>query len=97
MSYPLTDLLLVTVCFIFAIIMIVEAIIILRSKKPIVPIPSQILYWISTRFSSNEKTTQRFAGKNTPENVRTYAKMDLISGIALFIACAFYLNWMLSH
>ena len=97
MSSHLTDLPLLIVCFVLAIAMTFEGIVILRSKKKIIPLSSKFMYWITMRFANQAETTQKFAKQNTPENIHSYAIMSLIPGGSLAIACIFYLNWMLSH
>ena len=97
MSSHLTDLPLLIVCFVLAIAMLVEGIVILRSKKKITPLSSKLMYWLTIRFANKEETAQKFAKQNTPENIHSYAIMSLISGGFLLIASLFYLNWLLSH
>jgi hypothetical protein len=97
MSNHLGDLSLLTLCFLLAIEMTVEGILLLRSKKPTVPISSRVIYWASGKLIGKEETIRRFGKQNTPENVRAYAAMALISGGSLFLAGVVYLNWMLSH
>ena len=98
MNIPLTDLTFLIVCFILAIAMTVEGIVLLRSKKKIIPLTSTIMLWITIRSGGDkEEIRQKFAKQNSPDNIHSYAIMSLISGVTLIIACIFYLNWLLSH
>ncbi len=78
----------------FGIAMITEGYLILKLQRQLVPLPTRILYWISVGVSGKEKSAQRFAGKTTPENLRTYAVFALVFGISLLVSSFVYLNWV---
>jgi hypothetical protein len=97
MSNHLSDLPLLILCFLLAVEMTAEGVLILRSKKPTVPLSSRMIYWASGKLIGKEQTIQRFGKQNTPENLRAYATMALVSGGSLLLAGIVYLNWILSH
>ena len=79
------------VALIFGSMMIVEAIIILRNQRQVVPIPTRIVVWLGSKVVGREKISQRFAGNNTPENMRMYAYVALFFGMALLVSGGVYL------
>lgn len=80
----------------FGIAMIVEGFIIVKMQKQIIPLPTKLLYWVSVRLSGVEKSQSRFAGKTSPDDLRTYAFFALVFGSALTLTSLIYLNSILS-
>jgi hypothetical protein len=97
MSIPINNLALFSLAFLFGITMITEGFLIVKLQRQLVPLPSKILYWIGAGVIGKEKSAQKFAGKNTPENLHTYAVVTLMFGATLIISSLIYLNWMLSQ
>ena len=95
MSLTANHLPLLFLSVIFGIAMITEGYLIIKSRRQIIPLPTRILYWISVGLSGREKSKQRFAGKTTPENLRTYAIFALFFGISLLVSSFVYLNWVI--
>jgi hypothetical protein len=79
------------ISLIFGITMIIEGFYIIMVKQQTVPIPSKILFWIGIGLVGREKSTQKFTGKNTPENLHTYAIFVLIFGASLIVSSFIYL------
>lgn len=97
MSYLLNYLALFSLSLFFGITMIIEGFLIVKLHKQIIPLPSKLLYWVGVGLIGKEKSNQRFTGKNTPENLRTYAIITLIFGTSLVLSSFIYLNWFLSQ
>jgi hypothetical protein len=97
MAIPLDNLSLFLFSLLIGITMLVEGYLIARFQKQIIPLPAKILYWIGRGTIGKEKSVQKFTGKTTPENLRTYAIFDLGFGFCLTISSLIYLNWMLSQ
>ena len=89
MSYPLNNLPLLFVALIFGTLMMIEGVVIVRSQRQVIPIPTRILVFIGTGLVGREKISQRFTSNNTPENLRTYAYFDLVFGTALLLSASF--------
>ncbi len=96
MSYSLNSLPLFFPSMIVGATMMLEGFLIVILRKHIVPLPTRILYWISLGLFGKEKTSQSFAGKDTPRNLRTYAFFALFLGVCLIISSFIYLNSMLA-
>ena len=97
MGHYLNQLPLVFVAVIFGIAMLGESYSILKLHKQITPLPSMILYWIGVGLVGKEKSARSFAGKNTPENLRTYAFFTLVFGVALLFSGFISLNGFLAQ
>jgi hypothetical protein len=93
---PFNYLPLFSLSLIFGIAMIIEGFLIVKLRKQIIPLPSRVLYWIGVGLIGKEKSTQKFTGKTTPENLRTYAVIALIFGVSVVISSFVYLNSILS-
>ena len=96
MNIPLYSLALLLLSLSIGITMIVEGFVIVKLQKQIIPLPSKVLYWVGAGLVGKEKSAQRFAGKTTPENLRTYANFVVFFGSALIISSFIYLNWLLT-
>jgi hypothetical protein len=97
MSYPLSQLVLFSFSVLIGTTMLSEGFLIVKMQKAIIPIPSKILYWIGVGLIGKEKSTKWFAGKNTPESLRTYAFFALFFGTSLLVSSFIYLNWMVTQ
>jgi len=71
--------------------MIFEGLCVVKFQKKIIPLPTRILSWIGVLLVGREKSTQWFAGKNTAENLRTYAIFALVLGTLLVVSGFTYL------
>lgn len=76
--------------------LLVEAALILKNPAGRLPIPAQLLRWVLLGMLGPEKTMRRFAGQNTPQQLRTYAIFAAIFGSGLLLASFIHLNWLLS-
>jgi hypothetical protein len=91
MNLPFDNLLLFSLAFLMGITMITEGLLIVKLQKQIIPLPSRILNWISVGLVGKEKSTQRFTGKITPENLRTYAIFVLVFGGSVILSSLIYM------
>lgn len=96
MSIPFDNLAQFSLPLLFGVIMMIEGFFIGILHKPLTPLPSRILYWIGVGLIGKEKSAERFAGKNTPENLRTYAIFVLFFGACLIVSSFIYLNAILA-
>lgn len=91
MSFPLSNSIFFSLSLIAAIAMMVEGCFIVLLKKQITPFPIRILLGLSALVAGNEKALQRFSGKTSPKDLRSYASYVLIFGLLIFISCFVYL------
>lgn len=91
MSSPLTHYLVFSLSFIAAIAMIVEGCLIVLLKKQITPLPTWILYGLGVLVVGNEKSSQRFLGRTSLKDLRTYASCGLTFGTIILISSFIYL------
>jgi len=96
MSIPFTHFVQFFLALLFGIAMLVEGILIGILHKQTTPLPSKILYWISVGLVGKEKSMQRFSGKNTPENLRTYTCFVFFFGILVTASSFVYLNGIIA-
>jgi uncharacterized membrane protein YeaQ/YmgE (transglycosylase-associated protein family) len=96
MNIPFINLAQFFLPLLFGITMIVEAFLIGILHKQITPLPSKILYWIGVGLIGKEKSTQRFTGNNTPENLKTYSIVVSFLGLCLIVSSFVYLNGILA-
>ena len=53
--------------------MLVEGCMIVVLKKQIIPLPTRVLYGLGALVVGKERSRQRFSGKISPEDLRSYA------------------------
>ena len=92
MNTPLINLALFTLALSFGAAMLIEGVLIGLLHRQMIPLPSKVLYWIGAGLIGKEKSTRRFAGNHTPENLRTYAIIVLFFGTCLIVSSFIYLN-----
>jgi hypothetical protein len=97
MNLSIDHLSLLSLSVFFGLVMLLEGSLIVLLHKTIIPLPTKILYWVSVGLIGKQKSNSKFTGKNTPENLRTYAVFTLTGGAAVLIASLFYLNWILTR
>lgn len=95
MNIPFSHLAQLSLSLLLGLIMLMEGILMGILRRQIVPIPSRVLFWISIGLIGKEKSIQRFAGKNTPENLHTYGMIVLFLGACVIVSCFIYLNGIL--
>ncbi len=91
MGSNLSHYLLFSLSLIAAIAMIVEGSLILFLKKQITPFPSKILFGLGVLLMGNEKSRQRFSGRTSPRDLRSYGAYTLVFGAIILLSSFVYL------
>lgn len=96
MSISFNNLVQFSLPLLLGVIMISEGILIGILHRQIIPLPSRILVWIGIGWIGKDKSAQRFAGQNSPQQMQTYAYVVLFFGACIIVSSFIYLNGILA-